>query len=139
MEPGRFSALARRLFHFGAMGLFLAMAAGCVSPTGPAVSDMKARAKAESEVRSQMSLAPNEWRIARKYAGIARDFYGYEYIPARVERYSDSGDAIEVDLAFRMPDGGVRRVRVTGTVADGGEEERRTARVEPLRSEPDGP
>ena len=134
------SAFARRLLRLGATGFFLFLAAGCVSPGGPDGLNAKAGAATETEVRSQMSLTPDEWRMARKYAGVARDFYGYDYIPARVERYSDSGDAIVVDLAFRMPDGRIRRVRVTGTrTGKDKTEERWAATVRPLSPNPSTP
>lgn len=122
-----------RLRLCGLLWGFLLFAAGCVPPAGPGGLGIDAVADRVAEVRSGMSLTPEQWRTVRKYVGVARDFYGYEYVPATVDRYSDDGESIVVESTFGMADGSVRRVRVTGVLSGGeGGEERRVARVEPL-------
>jgi hypothetical protein len=124
----------------GTAGLFLlAMIAlgGCVPATPPPDGGMDRAQNQPREMRAAVSLTPDQWRIARKYAGVAGEFYGYEYIPARVERYSDEEGVITVDLAFEFPGEEFRRVRVTSLPA--GDGETRTARVEPLREEKPAP
>lgn len=113
--------------------LLLAMItlAGCVPATPAPEEGMSGAPNPAREMRAAMSLTPDQWQIARKYAGVASEFYGYEYIPARVERYSDEEGVIAVDLAFDFPGEEFRRVRVTSRPS--GDGETRTARVEPIR------
>ncbi|MFP4033817.1 MAG: hypothetical protein ACLFRG_19295 [Desulfococcaceae bacterium] len=108
----------------------MAAVAGCVPAQNRSDPGTDGQPKASREMRSQLSLDPEQWRIARKYAAVAGEFYGYEYIPARVERFSEADGVTEVDIAFRMPDGETHRVRVTGRPF--GDGSTRSVQVEPL-------
>jgi hypothetical protein len=124
-----------RLAGAGGLLLLAILAlAGCVPATpSPDAGGKGTENRQAREMRASLSLTPDQWRIARKYAGVASEFYGYEYIPARVERYSDAEGVITVDLAFDFPGDEFRRVRVTSRPAADGST--RTARVEPLPEE----
>lgn len=138
-EPGkiRFAPRKRGNLRFLLVGLIVALVAGCVPGQNRPDSGMDGQRNASLEMRSQLSLDPEQWRIARKYAAVAGEFYGYEYIPARVERFSEADGVTEVDIAFRMPDGETRRVRVTGRpVGDG---DTRSVRVAPLGKDDPAP
>lgn len=139
-RPGDRDPAANLRKLVGLAVLLFPMISGCVPPVerpDPGTGESGGR---NGEVRSRLTLTPDQWRIARKYAAVAREFYGFAYVPARVERYSDTGKIIAVDMAFRMADGTVRRVRVTGTLSETREgDDRRTARVEPLPDEPGTP